>query len=55
MTVKELIDLLLEYDADSQVLIQYMYEDAYGSCRKDTECLDKDDIIGNGNTVIFDI
>lgn len=54
MTVKELIDLLSEYDADSQVLIQFMNWDAYGSCWQDTEYLNKDDVIGKGNTVIID-
>lgn len=55
MTIKELIDLLSEYDADSNVLIQYMNVDTYGSCQQNTEYLDKDGIIGKGNTVILDI
>ena len=55
MTVSELIDLLSEYEPDSQVLVRFMNSDAYGSCWKDLEDFDKDNVIGNGNTVILDI
>lgn len=55
MTVKELIKVLLEFDLNSQVLVQYMKGDAYGSCWKDLEDFDKDDVIVKGNTVILDI
>lgn len=55
MTVKELIDLLSEYESDSQVVIQYMKGDLYGSCWKDIEDFDEENVIGRGNTVILDI
>lgn len=55
MTVKELIKILLEFDLNSQVFVQYMNGDLYGSCWKDIEDFDKDDVIVKGNTVILDI
>lgn len=55
MTVKELIKILLEFDLNSQVLVQYMKGDLYGSCWKDIEDFYKDDVIVKGNTVILDI
>lgn len=55
MTVKELIEKLSSFDSDSQVLVQYMNADAYGSCWKDLEDFDEDDVIVKGNNVIFDI
>lgn len=55
MTVKELIDLLSEYELDSQVLVQFMHGDAYGSCWRDLEDFDEENVIGRGNTVILDI
>lgn len=55
MKVKELIKLLLEFDLNSQVLIQFLNGDAYGSCWKDLEDFDEDDVIVKGNTVILDI
>lgn len=55
MTVKELIDLLSEYESDSQVLVQYMKGDLYGSAWQDLEDFDEENVIGRGNTVILDI
>lgn len=55
MTVKELIEKLNTIDSDSQVLIQYMNADAYGSCWKDLEDFDEDDVKVTGHTVIIDI
>ncbi len=55
MTVKELIDLLSEYESDSQVLIQFMKGDLYGSCWEELEDFDEENVIGRGNTVILDI
>lgn len=55
MTVKELIDLLSEYESDSQVLVQFMKGDLYGSCWEDLEDFDEENVIGRGNTVILDI
>lgn len=55
MTVKELIEKLASLDPDSQVLVQYMNANAYGSCWKDLEDFDEDDVIVKGNTVILDI
>ena len=55
MTVKELIKVLLEFDLNSQVLVQYMKGDLYGSAWQDLEDFDKDDVIVKGNTVILDI
>lgn len=55
MTVKELIDKLNTMDSDSQVIVQFMNSDAYGSCWKDIEDFNEDDIKVNGHTVILDI
>ena len=55
MTVKELIKILLEFDLNSQVLVRFMNSNAYGSCWKDLEDFDEDDVKVNGNTVILDI
>lgn len=55
MTVKELIEVLSKFDSDSQVLVRFMNGDAYGSCWKDLEDFDEDDVIVKGNTVILDI
>lgn len=55
MTVKELIEKLKSFNSDSQVLVQYMNADAYGSCWEDVEDFDEDHVIAKGNTVIFDI
>ena len=55
MTVKELIKVLLEFDLNSQVIVQYMKGDLYGSAWEDVEDFDKDDVIVKGNTVILDI
>lgn len=55
MTVKELIKVLLEFDLNSQVLVQYMKCDLYGSAWQDLEDFDEDDVIVKGNTVILDI
>lgn len=55
MTVKELIEKLNTIDSDSQVLIQYMNADSYGSCLEDLEDFDEDDVKVTGHTVIIDI
>ena len=55
MTVKELIEKLSSLDPKSQVLIQYMNADAYGSGWEDVEDFDEDHVIVKGNTVILDI
>lgn len=55
MTVKELIEKLASLDPDSQVLVRFMNSNAYGSCWKDLEDFDKDDVKVNGHTVILDI
>lgn len=55
MTVKELIEKLSSFDSDSQVLIQYMNADAYGSCWKDLEDFDEDDVRAKDEIVIIDI
>lgn len=55
MTVKELIEKLKSFNSDSQVLVQYMNADAYGSCWEDVEDFDEDHVIAKGNTVILDI
>lgn len=55
MKVKELIKKLESFNSDSQVLVQYMNANAYGSCWKDLEDFDEDDVIVKGNTVILDI
>lgn len=55
MTVKELIEKLKSFNSDSQVLVQYMNADAYGSCWEDVEDFDEDDVKVNGHTVIIDI
>lgn len=55
MTVQELIKKLSTLDSDSQVLIRFMNGDAYGSCWKDLEDFDEDDVKVNGYTVILDI
>lgn len=55
MTVKELIEKLSSLDRDSQVLVRFMNSDAYGSCWKDLEDFDEDDVKVTGHTVIIDI
>jgi hypothetical protein len=55
MTVKELIKKLSSLDPDSQICIQYMDGDLYGSCWEDIEDFDEDDVKVNGHTVIIDI
>lgn len=55
MTVKELIEKLSSLDRDSQVLVRFMNSDAYGSCWKDLEDFDEDDVKVTGHTVILDI
>lgn len=55
MTVKELIEKLNTMDSDSQVLIRFLNSDAYGSCWKDLEDFDEDDVKVTGHTVIIDI
>lgn len=55
MTVKELIDLLSEYESDSQVLVQYMKGDLYGSAWQDLEDFDEDDVRAKDDIVIIDI
>lgn len=55
MTVKELIEKLSLLDSDSQVLIQYMNADAYGSCWKDLQDFDEDDVREKDDIVIIDI
>lgn len=55
MTVQELIKKLLTLDSDSQVLVRFMNSDPYGSCWKDLEDFDEDDVKVNGHTVILDI
>ena len=55
MKVKELIKKLSTLDSDSQVLVRFMNGDAYGTCWKDLEDFDEDDVKVNGHTVILDI
>ena len=55
MTVKELMEKLSSLDLNSQVLVQYLNADAYGSGWVDIEDLDEDHVIVNGDTVILDI
>jgi len=55
MTVKELIEKLKSFDSDSQVLIQYMNANAYGSSWEDLEDFDEDHVRAKGNAVIIDI
>ena len=55
MTVKELMEKLSSLDSDSQVLVRFMNGDACGSCWKDLEDFDEDDVKVNGHTVILDI
>ena len=55
MTVKELIEKLSSLDSDSQVIVQYLKANAYGSCWEDVEDFDEDHVIVKGNTVILDI
>lgn len=55
MTVKELIEKLSSLDLGAQVLVQFMNSDAYGSCWKDLEDFDEDDIKVTGHIVILDI
>lgn len=55
MTVKELIEKLSLFNSDSQVLIQYMNGDAYGSCWKDLEDFDEGDVRTKDHIVIIDI
>lgn len=55
MTVKELIEKLASLDSDSQVLVRFMNSNAYGSCWKDLEDFDEDDVKVNDHTVILDI
>lgn len=55
MTVSELIEKLSSLDSDSQVLVQFMKGDLYGSCWEDLEDFDEDHVKVKGNTVILDI
>ncbi len=55
MTVKELIEKLSSLDPKSQVLIQYMNADAYGSGWKDLEDFDEGDVRAKDHIVIIDI
>lgn len=55
MTVKELIEKLSSFDRGAQVLIRFLNSDAYGSCWKDLEDFDEDDVKVTGHTVIIDI
>lgn len=55
MTVKELIEKLSSIDPDSQVLVQFMKGDLYGSCWEDLEDFDEDDVKVTGHSVIIDI
>lgn len=55
MTVKELIEKLKSFDSDSQVIVQYMNANAYGSCWEDIEDIDEDDVRAKDDIVIIDI
>lgn len=55
MTVKELIEKLSSLDSDSQVLVQFMQGDLYGSCWKDLEDFGEDDVRARDHLVIIDI
>ena len=55
MTVEELIEKLSSLDLGAQVLVRFMKGDLYGSCWKDIEDFDEDDVKVNGHTVIIDI
>lgn len=55
MTVEELIEKLSSLDRGAQVLVRFMNSDAYGSCWKDLEDFDEDDVKVTGHTVIIDI
>ena len=55
MTVKELIEKLASLDSDSQVIVQYMKADAYGSCWEELEDFDENDVKVTDHTVILDI
>ena len=55
MTVQELIKKLSSLESDSQVLVRFLNSDACGSCWKDLEDFDEDDVKVNGHTVIIDI
>lgn len=55
MKVKELIEKLSSFNSDSQVLVQYMNANAYGSCWKDLEDFDEDDVRAKDEIVIIDI
>lgn len=55
MTVRELIEKLSSLDPKSQVLVQYMNADSYGSCWEDVEDFDEDHVIVKGDIVILDI
>lgn len=55
MTVQELIKKLSSLDSDSQVYVQFMNGDAYGSCWEDREYFDEDDVKVDGDIVILDI
>ena len=49
MTVKELIEKLNTMDSESQVLVQFMNGDAYGSAWEDLEYFDECDIKVTGH------
>ena len=55
MTVKELMEKLSSLDSDSQVLIQYMKGDLYGSACEEVEDFDECDVKVKGDTIILDI
>lgn len=55
MTVKELIDKLSIMESDSQVLVQFMKGDLYGSSWEDLEDFDEDAVKVTGHAVIIDI
>ncbi len=55
MKVKELIEKLSSLDSDSQVCIQFMKGDLYGSCWEDREDFDEDDVRAKDDIVIIDI
>jgi hypothetical protein len=55
MTVKELIEKLSSLDSDSQICIQYMDSDLYGSCWEEIEDIDEDCIRVKDSVVVLDI
>ena len=55
MTVKELIKILSSFDSDSQVVVQYMNANAYGSCWEDLEDFDEDEVRAKDGIIIIDI